>query len=189
MIVVIVFTVIYPLSLPFFTTPGLKKSGELIYYSSLFITEKPKNNIINIHTGTLFDYLFVIDRKMTGNQRTKFVIQNYLQGLLTLIEKYEKADNANLRISGTSYIINERTANKIGFRIVKNDSIQIMFFVYIYLNLLISNSIAKNKVSFPNLLKTKTFETDLNQLIKRKKYITELNNKLKRTIANNVYET
>jgi hypothetical protein len=174
---------VFSISLPFFDTPARKKSGELIYYSSLFIIEKPKNGIINIHGGTLFDYFYVIDRKMNGNQRTKFIIQNYLQGLLSLIEKYENTKHTDLKVSGTSYIINERTAKKIGFTIVKTDSLQRMILTYIYFNILISNSIAKNKISFPNLRKIKTFETDLNQLIKRKKYITELNSKLKRTIA------
>lgn len=48
---------------PFFDMPTMKKSGKMIYYSSLFITEKPKNGIIKIYGGTLFDYYFVIEKK------------------------------------------------------------------------------------------------------------------------------
>ncbi len=40
---------------PFFDTPSLKKQGKLIYHSLLFLSEKPKNGIISIHGGTLFD--------------------------------------------------------------------------------------------------------------------------------------
>ena len=50
--------------------------------------------------------------------------------------------------------------------------------------MLISHSIAKNKLSFPRLNKTKTFEVDLHQLFQRKKYIEKLNESLKRIIAN-----
>jgi hypothetical protein len=35
----------------------------MIYYSPLFITEKPKDGLIKIHGGTLFDYYFVIEKK------------------------------------------------------------------------------------------------------------------------------
>ena len=41
--------------------------------------------MIKIHGGTLFDYVFVIDQKMNGKQRTNFIIQQYLEGLLNLI--------------------------------------------------------------------------------------------------------
>lgn len=154
----------------------------MIYYSPLFITEKLKNGLIKIHGGTLFDYYFVIDKKMNGKQRTNFIIQQYLDGLLQLIEKYE--NNKKIKIQGTSYIINERTAEKIGFKIVETNILQKLILIYNYFNILASNSIAKNKLSFPNINKTKTFETDMSQLIERKEYIEKLNKSLISTIAN-----
>jgi hypothetical protein len=36
---------------PFFDMPFLKKSGRMIYYSPLFISEKPKNGLLKIHGG------------------------------------------------------------------------------------------------------------------------------------------
>ena len=161
----------------------LKKNGGVIYYSPLFISEKPKNGLIKIHGGTLFDYYFVIDKKMNGKQRTNFIIQQYLDGLLHLIEKYE--NDKKIKIRGTSYIKNKRTAEKIGFEIVETDILQKIILIYNYFNILISNSIAKNKLSFPKLNKTKTFDADLSQLLERKEYIEKLNKSLKSTIANN----
>ena len=156
----------------------------MIYYSPLFITEKPKNGLIKIHGGTLFDYYFVIDKKMNGRQRTNFIIQQYLEGLLHLIEKYE--NDKKIKIRGTSYIINKRTAEKMGFEIIETDYLQKIILIYNYFNILISNSIAKNKLSFPKINRTKTFEADVSQLLERKEYIEKLNKSLKRTIANTV---
>ena len=170
---------------PFFDMPSLKKSGRMIYYSLLFITEKPKNGLIKIHGGTLFDYYFVIEKKMNGKQRTDFIIQQYLDGLLHLIQKYE--NDKKMKIRGTSYIINKRTAEKIGFEIVETDVLQKVILIYNYFNILISNSIAKNKLSFPKLNKTKTFDAEVSQLLERKEYIEKLNKSLKSTIANTVY--
>jgi len=92
---------------PFFDTPSLAKRGELIYYSPLFLTEKEKNGVITIHGGTLFDYYYVIDRKLNGSQRTNLIIEGYLDGLLNLIEAYEGKVSNSIKIKGTSYIINE----------------------------------------------------------------------------------
>jgi len=181
---ILTFAITLSLIAPFFDMPSLKKSGRIIYYSPLFIAEKPKNGVIKIHGGTLFDYYFVIDNKMNGKQRTNFIIQQYLDGLLHLIEKYE--NNKKIKIKGTSYIINKRTAEKIGFQIVETEILQKIILIYNYFNILISNSIAKNKLSFPNINKIKTFETDMNQLLGRKEYIDKLNETLKSTIANNV---
>ena len=123
---------------------------------------------------------------MNGKQRTDFIIQQYLDGLLHLIEKYEK--NKKMKIQGTSYIINKRTAEKIGFEIVETDVLQKIILIFNYFNILISNSIAKNKLSFPKLNKTKTFDADVSQLLKRKEYIEKLNKSLIGSIANNVYK-
>lgn len=171
---------------PFFDIPALKKNGKLIYHSSLFIAEKEKNGIIIIHGGSLFDYVFVIDKKLNGKQRTNFILQKYLEGILNLIDVCEKNYNTSVKIKGTTYILNKRTAKKIGLKIIKTDFIQKLILTFNYINILISNSIAKKKVSFPKINNIKTFESELNELIKRKEFIRELNTKLKNTIDNEV---
>ena len=182
---ILTFSITLSIIAPFFDMHSLKKNGRVIYYSPLFITEKPKNGLIKIHDGTLFDYYFVIDKKMNGKQRTNFIIQQYLDGLLLLIEKYK--NDTKIKIRGTSYIINKSTAEKIGFEIVETDILQRIILIYNYFNILISNSIAKNKLSFPKLNKTKTFDANMSQLLERKEYIKKLNKSLKSTITNNVY--
>jgi len=172
--VILMISITLSIIAPFFDMPSLRKSGKMIYFSPLFIAEKPQNSIIKIHGGTLFDYCFVIDKKMNGKQRTNFIIQQYLQGLLYFIEKYENENE--LKIRGTSYILNERTAKKMGFEIIETDMLQKIILFYSYFNILISNSIAKNKLSFPNINETKTFQTDLEKLKERKYYIQKLNN-------------
>lgn len=119
---------------------------------------------------------------MNGKQRTNFIIQQYLSGLLSFLEEHK--NNKQIKIRGTSYIINKRTAEKVGFKIIKTDILQKIILSYNYFNILISYSIAKNKLSFPSLSKTKTFEADIAQLIEKKEFIKKLNKLLKNTIAN-----
>lgn len=164
---------------PFFDTPSLMKRGELIYYSPLFLAERPRDGRITIHGGTLFDYVFVIDRKLNGRQRTNFIIQQYLEGLLKLIVANQSGSFENLKITGTSYIINERTAQRIGFEVVETDYLQKGILIYNYFNLLLTYSISKGRLAFPKLGDTKTFETSIGELTKRKELISHLNERLK----------
>jgi hypothetical protein len=181
-IIILSVPITFSIIAPFFDIPELKKSGKLIYYSSLFIAEKEKNGVIIIHGGSLFDYSFVIDKKLNGKQRTNFILQQYLEGLLNLIAIQENNHNTYVKIKGTTYFLNKRTADKIGLKIIKTDYIQKLILTYNYINVLICNSIAKNKLSFPRMNKIKTFESGINDLIERKEFILELNNKLKTKI-------
>jgi hypothetical protein len=171
---------------PFFDIPALKKKGKLIYYSSLFVTEKEQKGIIKIHGGSLFDYVFVIDKTLSGKQRTNFILHKYLEGLLNLIDVCKNNNNTSVKIKGTTYILNERTAHKIGLNSIKTDNIQKLILTYNYVNVLISNSIAKRKISFPKLNTIKTFESNIVALIKQREFIEGLNNKLKNANAHSL---
>ena len=174
----LVMAIILSVIAPFFDTPAMRKNGRLIYYSPLFLSEKEKDGLLKIHGGTLLDYVFVLDRKMSGKQRTRFILQQYLKGLLNLLETYEHKEKDNLKLTGTSYIINHRTAHKIGFSKVPTDFVQKVILSFNYFNLLLSNSIAKAKISFPNINRVQTFETDLKTLRSKEGTISALSEKL-----------
>lgn len=169
---------------PFFDVPALKEKGKLKYYSSLFIVENEKNGVIVVHGGSLFDYVFVLDKNLKGKQRTNFILQQYLEGLLNLIETCEGSQNNLVKIKGTTYILNQRTANKLGFKVVETDFIQNFLLIFNYMNILVASSFAKKRLSFPKLINIKTFEGELHKLIEHKEFMIELNKKLKYIISN-----
>ncbi len=148
----------------------------MIYYAPLFITEKPKDGLIKIHGGTLFDYYFAIEKNLNGRERTSYIMYEYLNGLLALIEAYK--DQPQLRVQGTSYIINHRTAEKLGFKIIATNGFQKLILIYNYFNILISSSIAKNKLNFPKIGNTITLESTIGELVTHKEYIAKLKNQL-----------
>lgn len=76
----------------------------------MFIEEKAVDGSIKIHGGTLFDYYYVIDRKMTVKQRLNFIIRQYILGLLALIEQHK--DDKHLKVYATSYIIKRKKSIK-----------------------------------------------------------------------------
>lgn len=170
---------------PFIDTPNLVRNGKLKYYSSLLLAENEKNNSINIHGGTLFDYYFIFDKNSSGPQRKKIIIQQYLEGLLNLTKQFENSSFENVNIKGTTYILNEKTAKKLGFKSKRPDFIQTIILILNYPNLLVTKSIASKKLSFPNLSNIRTYETSLKNLISNTEKIKIMDKRLKSTIVKN----
>jgi hypothetical protein len=175
-----VFFIALTLSLmaPFFDTPALKRRGRLIYYSPLFITEKENDGVIKVHGGTLFDYVFVIDRRLNGKQRTNQVLIGYLDGILNLLEQHRDRDLSEYRIKGTSYIINERTAARVGLEKVDTSFVQMVILVYNYANLTASYSISRARLSFPRISQISTFAGNLSDIEANTDYLIRLRERL-----------
>ena len=178
-IAIFVFYLLITIIAPFIDVPTNQKTGRLIYFSNFLITEKEKNGVVKIHGGTLLDYYFVLNFKWNGQQRTNYILQQYLEGLLNLIETYENGENKQVKFTGTTYILNARTAEKLGFKVRKIDGVQLLILLLNYFNLLTSNSMAKQKLAFPNLGKAISFEANLEDLIEKKALIKALSDRLK----------
>ncbi|WP_293749819.1 hypothetical protein [uncultured Paraglaciecola sp.] len=163
---------------PFIDVPSGVKSGSLNYYSPLLIGEAVKNDILKLHAGTLFDYYYVLSKNASHSERKKQAFKGYIEGLLNLIEQYEPTRPNPIKIKATSYIINPRTAEKIGLSKVKTNFLGRSLLYFNYVNLLCSLSLMNGKLSFPKLNKVSSFEGELDQLIGKKDYLLALNKRL-----------
>lgn len=163
---------------PFIDTPQGKKQGKLIYYTPLFIAEKEKNEKIIIHGGTLFDYYYMIDRNWKGKQRIRFILNQYILGLIELGDSYSEKEAEKISLEGTSYILNDRTAEKLGFQKQRTNLLQKIILFYNYVQILLANSIAKGKLSFPAIGRLNTFTAPLSAIKANKAYLKKLAKKL-----------
>lgn len=156
---------------PFVDMPGGIREGKLRYLSPFLIAEKERKGVIVLHAATLFDYYFLFDKTMPVAQRKRAVQQGMLEGLLQLISEYEhkdKEDIEGLRIRTTSYIINARTAAKLGMQQQPTDGLQMMILYYNYFNLTASYSVLHRQLKFPSVKSVQTFEGSISEVIKRK---------------------
>ena len=117
---------------------------------------------------------------MNGQERTKLILLEYLKGLINLIEE----EDENIIIEGTSYIINERTANKVGLKKVSTNGLQWIILVFNYINLMVSISMAKKTIQFPNLNKVITYRAKVADIKKKEAFIKRLILKLENTKSN-----
>ena len=153
---------------PFVDIPSGIKAGSLIYYSPMLIGEKLRKGRIVLHSGSLFDYYFVLDRTQSANENKKYVFTAYIDGLLKLIERYQGQQPTDISIKATSYILNVRTANKIGLKRVRTDMIQSFILYYNFVNLTCAMSLLNKKLTWPKMQKIFTFEGKLDTLIEKK---------------------
>ena len=179
-LLLILLPVIILIAAPFIDLPMGKKAGKFIYYSPLFIAEKERDNKIVVHGGTLFDYFHTIHPGMNAGERRSYVLYGYLLGLSRLISEHENQDKDNLRVRGTSYIINSKTARRFGFKPVKTDVLQFFILLFNYIPITLSSSFIRRKLHFPNFSQIQTFEGELNDLILHKNKLHQLKNRLEK---------
>lgn len=108
-----------------------------------------------------------------GTQAQRLVISNYLKGLLEIINEIERSKKVNFELFGISYILNEKTAKKLGFSVEQVKLRRKFLFFLDYINLAIMYSFSKGEVSFPNILKTVKVSINSCDLLKSKNKITE----------------
>ena len=161
---------------PFYDVPAMVKSGKMAYCSPLLLAEKETKGQIVLHGGTLFDYHFTINKAWNAKQKTSFVIQQYLLGLLKLIET--KQDD--IVLTGTSYILNARTAERLGFKQVPTNGVQKIILYFNAINLMVSASMIKGRWVIPPINRVNTYRATVSDIKANKKFIQSLAQKLGR---------
>lgn len=156
---------------------GIKK-GNLVRYSPMFLTSKERKQHIQLHGGTLFDYYFCLPEYKTASERKKAVLLAYLEGLVNVIET--KKDSPKTKVLGTTYILNPRTAEKLGFKVTPPQIGQKFLLVMNYIPILIAHSLLYKKLSFPKLSNSIGIAAEISELQQNKKRIEQLVEKLKK---------
>lgn len=104
----------------FLFTPIYKLTGGYTYYSPMLLGYMANDKQIDLHSGTNFDYLFVLRNVKAGTTLRNRIIRYHLEGLLNIIQLIEdKHIPSSVNIMGTSYFFNDRTLNNFGFQLEK----------------------------------------------------------------------
>ncbi len=161
---------------PFIDVPGLVRTGKMRYYSPFLLCEVEKNQTLNLHAGTLFDFYFMFPKAMPAAERKRLAHAGMIEGLLNLIAHHENNESPPLKVRTTSYILNQRSARKLGLERQPTDLLQKLILHYNYFNLMASYSLLSRRLSFPSVGSVQTFEGDMAALIERKPYLEKIRN-------------
>ena len=153
----------------FLFTPIYTLTGGYTYYSPMILGYMANDKLIDLHSGTSFDHLFVLRKYSSGTPLRNRILLYHLEGLLHLIQLIEeKRIPESVNIAGTSYFFNDRTLLKLGFQIEKAS-------LFYRINLLINGidlfwmySLSQGKLAIPTLWDAKKASIQGNQLVQSK---------------------
>ncbi len=140
----------------FLYTPLFTLTGGYTYYSPMLLGYMANEKQIDLHSGTSFDYLFVLRHIKPGIDLRNTTLMYQVEGLLNLITKIEnKQISESVTIVGTSYFFNDRTLAKLGFQIEKASLFYQLNLFINFIDLWWMYSLAKGKISLPALWNAK----------------------------------
>jgi hypothetical protein len=140
----------------FLYTPLFTLTGGYTYYSPMLLGYMVNEKQIDLHSGTSFDYLFVLRKYKPGIELRNRLLAYHLEGLLHLISLIEnKQISESVTIVGTSYFFNDRTLQKLGFQIEKASAFYRANLFLNFIDLFWMYSLSRGKVSMPSLWEAK----------------------------------
>jgi hypothetical protein len=175
------FIIYVPIS-QFLFTPIYKLTGGYTYYSPMLLGYMANEKLIDLHSGTSFDYFFVLRKYQSGTPLRNRIMMYHLEGLLKLIQLIEeKHIPASVNIIGTSYFFSERTLSNLGFQIEKATLFYRVNLFINFIDLFWMYALSKGKLAIPAVWDAKkakiTGDTLLAQKIKLEKLYINLKGK------------
>lgn len=173
---------VVPLYVPFLQfvmTPLFRLARVYHYYSPMLLGYLANSSHIDLHSGTSFDYLFVFcfgDRKGHRRQSVRNRIIRYqLEGLLAIVRKLELEEiPRTVVISGTTYFLGERSAQKLGFQSAPAPFALRINLIINFLDLLWMYSVSNGRFAVPAVWKPICVRTTGEDLLASKMTIERL---------------
>ncbi len=172
--------IIYMPLAQFTCTPFNKLTGVFRYYSPMLFGYMANNKQIDLHSGTSFDYLFVMRKYKSGVEFRNRILSYHLEGLIYIVQLIEnKRVPETVNIVGTSYFFNNRTLQKMGFE-TKNPSIFYRLNLLLnFVDLIWMYSLSQGKFAIPKINIVKKASITGKSLIENKNRIEILYDKIK----------
>ena len=164
---------------PFFTLVGVYR-----YYSPMLLGYMPSNTQIDLHSGSSFDYLFVMRKYKSGIEMRNRLLLFQLEGLKNIIQLIEdKAVPESVTIVGTSYFFSDRTVQKIGFELIESSLFYRINLFANFLDLVWMYSLAQGKWAIPKVWQAKKVQITGQKLEEHKVQLEVLYDKLNSKMA------
>ena len=163
-----VFFFLLPVLESFLLTPLYSRIGRFTYLSPLLIYTE-SNRELHLHVGSIYDYLINIKRHEYGHKAQLKVLKGILDGLNELCNRTQDGELEPERaIFATSYFFNAKRAQKLGFKEVEANDLEVFNLYLSYFSLAIRLSMIKGKAEYPKLSEIKKIRTTTGELLNNK---------------------
>jgi hypothetical protein len=167
-----------PILAPFFnfiTVPLFRLIGLYKYLNPYVLSTVQSNKKYDLHNVFTFDYLVNFTWGNRGKFAQKTLLCYYFKALITIIDRIENNElSPEVKIVGHSYFFNNRTAEKLGFKISKASTFWILNSVLQFIELTYLYSFSQGKWTLPRFWKVQRAEIAGKELVKKKEILGEL---------------
>ncbi len=150
-------------------TPLYTLLGRFHYYSPLLLATRRSDGGLDLHVGTLFDYVMRLRWKDRGPRATRTVTADLLLGLVALCEEVERGTlPQDAPIVATSYFFSDRSLARLGFQVRSAPAFVVQNLVVASLSIALRLSFTRGRPTFPDLRKTRQAVTSAGSLVQHK---------------------
>jgi hypothetical protein len=158
-----------------FLTPLYGLLGRFQYYSPLLLATRHSDGGLDLHAGTLFDYVMRLRWSDRGPRAVRIVTVDLLRGLLALCHETERGSlPRDARIVASSYFFNDRSLARFGFELNRPPAASVLNLFLASLSIAIRLSFTRGFPAFPNLRKTRQGITSAERLMQHEEEIRRL---------------
>lgn len=158
----------------FLSTPIMTLTKKYNYVSPMLMYIKKEDGTLELHSGTSFDYLFVMVKIRPGINWKNKMLHYYIVGLAQIVDKIKNGEIPETSmIKGTSYFMRNSITRKLGFNISEPEEMDKVNFFLDYLDLFWMYSLSNGKIQFPKFRNLRKAEISSRQLMKSENKLIE----------------
>jgi MFS family permease len=147
-------------------TPFYVLTGRFRYYSPLLFATRRRDGGLDLHVGTLFDYVMRLRWSDRGPRAARIVMADLLRGLLALCREVEHEElRADAPLVATSYFFSERSLARLGFELDRPPRATVQNLFLTSLSIAIRLSFTRGRPSFPDLRRIRQAATSAGRLV------------------------
>jgi plasmid stabilization system protein ParE len=165
-------------------TPLYVVSGRFRYFSPFLFATRRTGGGLDLHVGTLFDYLLNLRWSDRGPRAARRVTEEMLRGLHGLCEETELGRTPpHTELVATSYFFSDRTLARLGFTLRRPPSMLQHNLVVASLSIALRLSFTRGRPAFPDLRQIRQATTTAGELVRHKETIVRVLHRLRRAPA------
>lgn len=154
-------------------------SGRFHYYSPLLLATEGSESRIELHVGTLFDYVMYFRWRDRGAPASRKAIHELLRGLLVMIDSIpESSDDKAREVVAASYFFSDSTLAKLGFNLRPVSRFTVVNLMTASLSVMLRLSFVRGRWTWPRFGRTREAYTSLESLRLRRPAIKALLHRL-----------
>jgi hypothetical protein len=146
-------------------TPLYFLVGRFRYLSPMLLATRRAGGGLDLHVGTLFDYVLRLRWSDRGPRAARIVTADVLRGLLALAEQVERGEMApDAELVATSYFFSDRTVARLGFELREVPAAVRHNLVMASVGIALRLSFTRGRPAFPDLRRIRQAATTAGRL-------------------------